>query len=75
MPVNPRWPLGPFLAIIIGLSFAVALNVGYTTYMIGYHARQACTELRVLADSKGAVTTYDKHARSAYRDLYKLRCG
>ncbi len=74
-PKPDRWPLGPFLAIIIGLALAVALNFGYTTWAISYHARQACAELQILANAPGAVTPYDKTVKTEYEALYALRCG
>jgi hypothetical protein len=53
---------------------ALALNVGFTFWAIGYHSGQACTELHILATTKGAITPYDRGVRSAYRRLYALRC-
>ena len=70
-----RWPLGPFLAIICGLAFAVLLSLGYTTWAINYHSRQACAELQILATAGGAVTAYDKTVKREYEGLYKLRCA
>jgi hypothetical protein len=70
-----RWPAGPFMAIVCGLALAVALSVGYTTWAIGYHARQACAELRIIATAPGAETPYDRTVKREYGALYKLRCG
>jgi hypothetical protein len=75
MSKSERWPLGPFLAIIGGLAFAVLLSFGYTTWAIGYHSHQACAELRILATAGGAVTSYDKAVKKEYEGLYELRCG
>lgn len=73
-PRPDRWPLVPFLAIVCGLALAVLLSFGYTTWAIDYHARQACSELRILSTAPGAVTTYDRAVRKEYEDLYALRC-
>lgn len=69
-----RWPLGPFLAIVVGLILAVAFSFGYTTWAIGSHSRQACTELHILATAPGAVTAYDAAVKKEYASLYALRC-
>ena len=73
-PHAERWPLVPFLAIVCGLVFAVVLSFGYTTWAIGAHAHQACTELQILASASGAVTPYDQTVKKEYAALYALRC-
>ena len=70
-----QWPLGPFLAIIGGLAFAVLLSFGYTTWAIGYHSHQSCTELRILGEAGGATTAYDRTVQEEFHGLYELRCG
>ena len=48
--------------------------MGFTYWAIGYHSQQACTELHILATTKGAITPYDRGVRRAYERLYALRC-
>ena len=73
-PKRDRWPLGPFLLIVFGLAFAVALNMGFTYWAIGTHSRRACTELQIIATSGGTKTPYDKTIKREYERLYVLRC-
>ena len=65
---------GPIMLIAFSIAFALALNVGFTYWAIGYHSQQACTELHILATTKGAITPYDRGIRRAYGHLYALRC-
>ena len=64
-----------FIVMIVGLALALALNAGFTWWALGYHSRQACTELSILASTGGATTSYDQAVRAAYERLYGLRCG
>jgi hypothetical protein len=66
--------LSPLVAVVAGLVLGVALSVGYTTWAIGYHARQSCAELRIIATAGGAQTPYDKAVKKEYQALYGLRC-
>ena len=70
-----RRPGGSFRLTIAAFILALALNAGYTTYAIYSHSRQACSELRILATTRGAVTPYDQAVHRAYGRLYALRCG
>jgi len=73
MPDSPR-VAGPVLLMIAGLLAAVVFSFGYTSWAIGYHGRQACAELRILATAPGADTRYDKAVREQFGHLYELRC-
>jgi hypothetical protein len=66
---------GPILLIVASVVAAIALNFGFTAWAIGYHSKQACSELHILATMKGAITAYDQGIRHAYERLYALRCG
>jgi hypothetical protein len=70
-----RWPLGPFLVVIIGLLIIAVLNFSYTNWALASHSHQACAQLRIMATTKGATTSYDRAVRAAYQRLYRLRCG
>ena len=72
---SERWPLLPFAVIVLGIAVALACGIGYTTWAIGQHSRQACAELRILAGTGGATTRYDRSVRAAYQRLYALRCA
>ena len=65
---------GPLMLIAFSIAFSIALNAGFTYWAIAYHSQQACTELHILATTKGAATQYDQAVRSAYQRLYVLRC-
>lgn len=69
-----HWPLAPFLGIILGLAAGILLSVAFTQWAIDHSNRQACTEYRILADTRGATTTYDQAVKTAYQRLYQLRC-
>ncbi len=62
------------MLMAFSIAVAIALNAGFTLWAITYHSQQACTELHILATTKGAVTPYDQGVRTAYRHLYQLRC-
>ena len=65
---------GPLMLIAFSIAFSIALNAGFTYFAISYHSQQACSELHILATTKGAITPYDQGVRSAYQRLYALRC-
>jgi hypothetical protein len=65
---------GPLMLMTFSIVIALALNVGFTLWAVGYHSGQACSELHILANTKGAITPYDQGIRRAYRHLYALRC-
>lgn len=65
---------GPLALAVTGLVLALALNAGFTYWAIGYHSRQGCAELQILATTKGASTAYDRAIHRAYQRLYDLRC-
>ena len=66
---------GPLMLTVFSIALAIALNTGFTWWAIGYHSQQACTELQILATTRGAATQYDKAIHRAYQRLYTLRCG
>ena len=70
----PRQFRGPLMLIAFSMALAIALNAGFTLWAIGYHSQQGCTELHILATTKGASTPYDQAIRSAYQRLFTLRC-
>ena len=74
-PFAPRKPLASFKVMIAGFVLAIALSMGYSTYSLYHHDHQACAELRILATTGGAVTSYDQAIHGAYSRLYALRCG
>lgn len=65
---------GPLMLIACSMAAAIALNAGFTWWSITYHSQQACSELHILATTKGASTPYDQAVRSAYQRLFTLRC-
>jgi hypothetical protein len=65
---------GPVMLIAFSVVLAIVLNAGFTWWSITYHSTQACSELHILATTKGASTPYDQAVRSAYQRLYALRC-
>ena len=69
-----HWPLAPFLGIVLGLAAGILLSVAYTSWAINHSYRQACTEYRILATTDGAITPYDQAVKTAYGQLYQLRC-
>jgi hypothetical protein len=71
---QPPPPLFSFLLIITGIIAGLLLSAGYTTWSIDGHSHQACSELRILAVSRGAATAYDRAVKREYQRLYKLRC-
>ena len=73
MPNGPRIK-GPLMLMAFSTALGLCLSVGFTYWAIGHHSHQACTELRILARTGGAVTPYDKAIRGAYEHLYRLRC-
>ncbi len=66
---------GPLMLMAFSIALALALNAGFTLWAIGYHSQQACSELHVLATTRGAATQYDQAIHRAYQRLYTLRCG
>ncbi len=66
---------GPLMLVSFSIVLAIALNAGFTFWAIGYHSQQACSELHILATTKGAATQYDRAIHRAYERLYALRCG
>ena len=65
---------GPLLLIASASLSRSPSTSGFTYWAIGYHSQQACTELHILATTKGAITPYDQGIRRAYGRLYALRC-
>jgi hypothetical protein len=66
---------GPLVLVVVSLALALALNAGFTYWAIGYHSHQGCSELQILAQTKGASTTYDRAIHRAYGRLFRLRCS
>jgi hypothetical protein len=73
MPTGPKIR-GPLLLMVAGIICGLILSFGYTTWAIGYHSRQACAELRIMATAKGATGSYETAVRREYQHLYALRC-
>ena len=71
-PPSPGHAIALAVASVV---LAVSLNAGFTFWAIGYHSQQACSELHILATTKGAATQYDRAIHRAYERLYALRCG
>jgi hypothetical protein len=63
------------MLIAFSMALGLCLSMGFTYWAIGYHSRQSCAELRILATTRGAITPYDQGIRRAYGHLYRLRCG
>jgi hypothetical protein len=66
---------GPLILLAVSIALAIALNAGFTYWAIGWHSRQSCAELQILALTRGARTPYEQKITRAYGRLYQLRCG